>query len=133
MLDRKSRAKTSGYRAPDRPEATGIDLRSWAEHNWTGGLELPQLAGLDRFTVRTRNSNYEFTVLAPETGHVLVRGGRFFPEHTRVQLAGCSLGGSVLKVGAIYPGFLMELLHGGQRIVTTRVQCIASVPPGTPQ
>jgi len=96
-------------------------------------VELRRLAGLDRFVVRTRNTTYEFTVLEPETGDVLVRGGRFFPEHTQARIAGCTLGGSVLKVCAIYPGFLMELQHGGQRIVTTRVQRITSVLPGTPQ
>ena len=109
------------------------ELRSWADRDWAGGVELPHLAGLDRFLVRTRNTNYEFTVLAPETGEVLVRGGRFFPEHTRARISGCTLGGSILKVCAIYPGFLMELQHGEQRIVTTRVQRISSLPPGQPQ
>ena len=94
---------------------------------------MSRLGGLERFIVRTRNSNYEFTVLEPETGDVMVRGGQFFPEHTRVRVAGCSLGGSVLKVCAIYPGFLMELHHDGQRIVTTRVQRITSFEQGTPQ
>ena len=113
-------------------EAVG-DLRSWADRDWSGGVELVGLAGLERFSVRTRNTTYEFTVLEPGTGAVLVRGGRFFPEQTRVHLAGCTLGGSVLKMCAIYPGFLMELMHDGQRIVTTRVQAIASLPLGTPQ
>jgi len=36
-------------------------------------------------------------------------------------------------VCAIYPGFLMELQHGEQRIVTTRIQRIASLQPGAPQ
>jgi hypothetical protein len=72
-------------------------------------------------------------VLAPETGEVLVRGGRFFPEHTHARITGCTLGGSVLKMCAIYPGFFMELQHGEQRIVTTRVQRISSLPPGQPQ
>jgi hypothetical protein len=108
------------------------ELRWWADRDWTGGLELRRLSGLDRFTVRTRNSVYEFTVLTADTGDVLVRGGHFFPEHTRARIAGCSLGGSCLKVGSIYPGFLMELHRAddGQRIVTTRVQAIASLPPG---
>ena len=109
------------------------ELRSWADHDWAGGVELRHLAGLDRFVVRTRNTSYEFTLLVPETGEVLVRGGRFFPEHTRARLAGCTLGGSVLKVCAVYPGFLMELQHGEQRIVTTRIQRITSLQPGTPQ
>lgn len=109
------------------------ELRSWSDHDWIGGVELRRLAGLDRFVVRTRNTTYEFTVLAPESGAVLVRGGQFFPEHTQARIAGCTLGGSVLKVCAIYPGFLMELEHGGQRIVTTRVQRITSLPPGSSQ
>ena len=96
-------------------------------------MELQRLAGLDRFVVRTRNTNYEFTLLTPEIGEVLVRGGRFFPEHTRARIAGCTLGGSVMKLCAIYPGFLMELQYGEQRIVTTRVQRISSLPPGQPQ
>ena len=116
-----------------RRDLTVSELRWWTDRDWTAGMELPRLAGLDRFTVRTRNSNYEFTVLTPETGDVLVRGGRFFPEHTRARIAGCSLGGGCLKVGGIYPGFLLELLHDGQRIVTTRVQSIALLSAGPPQ
>ena len=58
-----------------------------------------------------------------------MRGGRFFPEHTRAHLAGCSMGGSFLKVRAIHPGFLMEFMHDGQRIVTTRVKEIVTVTP----
>ena len=60
---------------------------------------------------------------------MLVRGGYFFPEHTRAELAGCSLGGSFLKVKSIHPGFLMELVRDGQRIVTTRVRDIVPIAP----
>jgi len=109
------------------------ELHSWADREWRGGVEVQSLSALDRFTVRTRNTTYEFTVMAPQTAEVLVRGGRFFPEHTRVRVAGCSLGGAFLKIHAIYPGFLMELQHGGERIVTTRVQRIVMEPAGTPQ
>jgi hypothetical protein len=105
------------------------DLRWWVEHEWSGGVDLSGLAGLEQFAVRTRNTTYEITVLTPATGEVLVRGGQFFPEHTRAELAGCSLGGSFLKVRAIFPGFFMELVHGGQRIVTTRVRDVAPIDP----
>lgn len=105
------------------------DLQWWADHEWSGGVELNALSGLEQFAVRTKNTTYEITVLTPATGEVLVRGGQFFPEHTRAELAGCSLGGSFLKVRSIQPGFLMELVHGGQRIVTTRVRDIVSVAP----
>lgn len=109
------------------------NLAWWAACDWSGGVELAQLAGLEQFSVRTRNSTYDITVLSPPAGEILVRGGRFFPEHTRAQLAGCSLGGSFLKMRAIYPGFLMELLHEGQRIVTTTVQSIEPVASPAPQ
>src|ERR1044071_9710914 len=80
--------------------STGVsELDWWADRDWTAGMEVPRLSGLDRFSVTTRNSIYEFPVLEPETGEVLARGGRFFPEHTRARIAGCSLGGSCLKVG----------------------------------
>jgi hypothetical protein len=116
-------ADTGIFRHPAAPR----DLKWWTARQWRGGIDLTGLAGLEQFTVRTRNSTYELTVLTPATGEVLVRGGRFFPEHTRVQLAGCSLGGGFLKVRSIHPGFLMEFVHNGQRIVTTRVREVAAV------
>jgi hypothetical protein len=117
-------ADTGIFRIPTVPR----DLQWWADREWKGGVELNALSGLEQFTVRTRNTNYEITVLSPTSGEVLVRGGQFFPEYTRAHLAGCSMGGSFLKVRSIHVGFLMELLHGGQRIVTTRVREIVTVP-----
>ena len=118
-------ADTGIFRLSQAPR----DLQWWTEHEWSGGVELNALSGLEQFAVRTKNTTYEITVLTPATGEVLVRGGQFFPEHTRAELAGCSLGGSFLKVRAIHPGFLMELMHSGQRIVTTRVRDVVSVAP----
>lgn len=112
-----------------RVRAARQDLQWWSEQEWTGGVDLAALAGLEQFTVLTKNTSYEITVLSPATGEVLVRGGRFFPEHTRVHLAGCSLGGTFLKLRTIHTGFFMEFLHDGRRIVTTRVQHIVTVMP----
>jgi hypothetical protein len=108
------------------------DLQRWAEHDWSGAVQLETMAGLERLAVRTRNSTYEITVLSPRTGDVLVQGGRFFPTTTRARLAGASAGGSFLKVRAICPGFLMELAHEGRTILTTRVQSVAPIPDTTP-
>src|SRR5690242_11351717 len=69
-------ADTGIYRLPMAPR----DLQWWADREWTGGIELNGLAGLEQFAVHTRNTIYEITVLSPATGEVLVRGGRFFPE-----------------------------------------------------
>lgn len=115
------------------PLRAAADLQWWSGRDWSGGLQLDALAGLERFAVRTRNSTYEMTVLSPRTGEVLVRGGRFFPAFTHARLAGCSLGGSFLKVRTVCPGFLMELVHDGQTIVTTRVQAIEALPDAAPQ
>jgi hypothetical protein len=107
----------------------GADLRWWTGRAWTGGLEFGALAGLECFFVRTRNSTYEITVLSPDTGAILVRGGPFFPERTSAQLSGCSLGGGLLKLRAIYPGFMMEIVHGGRTIITTAVRSIDGAGP----
>jgi hypothetical protein len=121
-------------------EASGIhvvapraaaDLQRWAERDWTDALQLESMAELEQLAVRTRNTTYDITVLSPHTGDVLVRGGRFFPVHTRARLAGASLGGGFLKVRAICPGFLMELLHEGRNIITTRVQSVTLMPDTT--
>lgn len=118
-------ADTGIFRLPAAPR----DLQWWSDHEWNGGVDLNALQGLEQFAVRTKNTTYDITVLSPATGEVLIRGGQFFPEHTRAQLAGCSLGGSFLKLRAIHAGFLMEILHDGQRIVTTRVREIIPVIP----
>jgi len=53
-----------------------------------------------------------------------VRGGAFFPEFTRVRVAGSSLGGSFLKLHGVYLGFRMELADGGRMIVTSPVEML---------
>ena len=128
----------SAHHVPDtslsygRELRAGTDLQRWAEHDWTGAVQLEAMAGLERFAVRTRNSTYEITVLSPRTGEVLVQGGRFFPTTTRARLAGASADGSFLKVRAICQGFRMELAHEGCTIVTTRVESVAPIQDAAP-
>ena len=109
------------------------NLDTWSHHAWTDGVQVDALPALECVTVQTRNSVYEITVTTPHTGDVLVRGGRFFPTFTPVVLAGASLGGSFLKRRGIYVGFLMELQHAGQTLVTTRVQSIVRTGCGRVQ
>jgi hypothetical protein len=92
---------------------------------WSRGVQVDALLPLDSLVVRTRNSCYEITIVAPASGDVLIRGGRFFPEPTRAIVSGSTLGGSCLKVRGIYEGFLLEILHDGQTIVTTNVQSVS--------
>ena len=114
------------------PPLSPADLTWWSEREWNDGVQLDTLAPLERFAVRTRNSTYDITVLTPRTGEVLVQGGLFFPVAARATLAGCSLGGSFLKMRAIHLGFLMELLHEGRTIITTQVQSIRPVRETAP-
>jgi hypothetical protein len=54
----------------------------------------------------------------------MVRGGAFFPDFTRVRVAGSSLGGSFLKLHGIYIGFRMELADGARMVVTSPVETV---------
>src|SRR5947207_15889430 len=100
-------------------------LSSWNSYPWKDGVCLDQLTSLDRVTVLTRNSVYEIVVVTPATGEVLVRGGSFFPEFTAVRLAGCTLGGSFLKLRSIHPGFHIEFAMTSGVIITSPVGTIA--------
>jgi hypothetical protein len=112
-----SRAATTACRA-----AAHLDF--WTHRTWDDGVQVDRLRALDRVEVRTRNSVY--LIIVCESGDVLVKGGRFFPEYTRAVVLGCSLGGAFLKLGGIYRGFSMEILFEGTRIVTSPVEAVVA-------
>ena len=103
-------------------------LHAWSQLAWSDGVQLSALQRLETLEVRTKNTVYEITVIDPRSGDILVRGGTFFPIHTRARLAGASLAGSFLKLLGIYVGFCMELHTGEGAIVTTRVRHISQIP-----
>lgn len=100
--------------------ATAV-LDNWARAEWTDGCQVDGAAVFQALTVVTQNSLYELIVLDPHRGLVRLRGGQFFPEWRDVQLAGCSLGGSFLKMRGIYAGFCMELHVDGETVITSPV------------
>ena len=112
-----------------QPAARVLD--TWVNHAWKDGLQLESVDDFTEIHVQTRNSTYEVTVIDGFSREVVVRGGRFFPEKTRVHLAGSSLGGGFLKVGGIYVGFSLELVSSKDTIITTRIRSI--VVYSTPQ
>jgi hypothetical protein len=118
--------------APTTP-TRAVALDSWLELPWTDGCQVDALSPLQAVTVTTRNSVYEIIVTSPRTGGIKVRGGQFFPEWSEATLAGCSMGGSFLKMRGLYAGFCMELHFDGQVVITTRVRTIAihKDAPGT--
>ena len=103
-------------------------LSTWHSHKWENGINLSQLAALDRVFVRTRNSLYEIIVSSPASGDVLVRGGEFFPEFTSARVAGATLGGSFLKLRCVHVGFRLELSLGTRFVVTSPVQSVGVAP-----
>ena len=109
------------------------DLDNWTARQWTDGVQVDDLPPLEQLVVRTRNTTYSLTILSPTAGEVMIRGGRFFPEPTRVRVAGASLGGSFLKIRGIYIGFAMELRRGGETVITSPVRSIGVAEPARVQ
>lgn len=107
-------------RPPDTVPATAV-LDNWAKAEWMDGCQIDRTPVFQTLTVVTRNSLYELIVLDPVRGLIRMRGGQFFPDWRDVQLAGCSLGGSFLKMRGIYAGFCMELHVDGDTVVTSPV------------
>jgi hypothetical protein len=105
--------------------SAGALLDTWSLHSWKDGLQLETRKDMDRLVVQTENSTYEMTIISPQTGEILIRGGRFFPQLTPARLAGSSLGGSFLKLRGIYVGFNLEVHSGKRLIITSRVRHIS--------
>jgi hypothetical protein len=97
-------------------------LDRWSAAAWTDGCQVDRLPDMQPLTVITRNHLYELFVICGAEGRVRVRGGNFFPDWREATLAGCSLGGSFLKLRGVYAGFCMELYVNGESIITSPVQ-----------
>ena len=106
---------------------TIADLDTWANLDWSDGLQIEQVDDTQTILIETRNTTYEIVVMDAGRAEILVRGGRFFPVYTLVHLAGASLGGSFLKLHGIYVGFSMELCGEEGPIITSAVRRIALV------
>ena len=105
----------------------GAILDRWSEKEWDNGLQIDMMEELTCLAIQTAFSVYEITVLDGRRGEVLVKGGKFFPERTPVQLAGATFGGSICKMRGIYTGMMIEFLHNGRRTLTSPVKVIGVV------
>jgi len=115
--------------ASERPAVripAAANLENWTNREWTDGVQIERMPDFEVLVVETHNSTYEITIISGSEGEVLVRGGQYFPEKTPAHLSGASLGGSFLKLRGIYVGLKMEILHNRRRIITSRVQRIAT-------
>ena len=110
--------------------ASGV-LSAWSAHDWRGGIHVDDLIALECLVVKTENSTYEIILLSPDTAHILVRGGAFFPVFTQARLAGSSLGGSFLKLRSVHVGFRLELSTERGFIITSAVRSVSRAPEPT--
>ena len=93
-------------------------------------IHIDSCAPQEAFVVRTRSSVYELVVVSGDQGHILVRGGRHFPEF-RSALFLCSTrdDGSVAP-RTIEIGLGMKFLSGDRSYLTSVVQSICRRPNG---
>ena len=92
-------------------------------------LSLESCSELEWIVVKTRGSVYDVIVLAGDTGDVMVRGGRLFPEFRRGIIAGSVFGGSAVKLRSICVGLQLELHVDGKSFVTSPIQTISRHRP----
>jgi hypothetical protein len=86
------------------------------------GMALQTLNPCDTIHMRTCNSDYDIFLLEPESGRVLVKGGKYFAQPMEATVSGSTIGGSMLMVGWLGVGFRAEFNANGRHIVTSPVQ-----------
>jgi hypothetical protein len=111
----------------------GAVLDVWSQNPWRNGTQIDELDEMQRIHVRTVNSLYEIIVIDGRKGEILVKGGEYIPDLTEGQLTGATVGGSFCKMRGIYPGFKMEFVANGQRLVTSTVQAVSVFRPESAQ
>ena len=122
--------KPSDQRLPTEPTSGAFVLRRGTLDGFSeavshaDGVGLADLDPITTLLVRTHNTLYRITAVRPPTTHVLVQGGRFFPNTTDARLWGSSFGGSLLKMAWIGVGLRMEICANGQLIITSPVKAI---------
>jgi hypothetical protein len=93
-------------------------------HSSADAIRLASCRQFETIVVNTRRSVYEIVVLQGTTGDILVRGGRDFPEFSRVVFVGSTADGRALKVNTIDVGLRMEFHLGHGAVVTSPVATV---------
>jgi hypothetical protein len=88
------------------------------------GVELKTLKPYDTIIVRTANSLYRIFLLDPETGRVLLEGGRHISEPVEATIIGSSFGGTVVRTGWIGVGLRVDAWAGDKYIRTSLVKSL---------
>jgi len=87
-------------------------------------VELEKLQPLDTILVRTLNSDYRILLLEPQSGLVLVDGGRYFTEPAEAVISGSTLPDLLFKQGTIAIGYHLVIWVGDRLVNTSRVRSI---------
>jgi hypothetical protein len=95
------------------------------------GIDVHKLPAGTTVLVITKNNLYKL-VKAAERKHVIAQGGKYLLEPTEVVFTGSTFGGSMLKIGWIGYGMLMEmfLLDQNKRIKTSPVNAARVIGDG---
>ena len=75
-------------------------------------------------TVGTRNSTYRLTIRDSEHRLASIEGGKFFSDPVEARIEGTPFEDGPVQVGIIQTGKRMEIVAGGQRIVTSPVRSL---------
>ena len=107
----------------DRPAYATVGERAAARVG--DYVELDSCPELEWITVKTSRSTYDLVVLSGDTGAVMVRGGRLFPEFRRATITGSLFAGIAVKLRTIAVGLNLEFLVDGTSVITSRIQAIS--------
>jgi hypothetical protein len=88
-------------------------------------VELDSCPELEWIAVKTSRSAYDVIVLSGDTGAVMVRGGRLFPEFRRATITGSLFGGIAVKLRTIAVGLNLEFLVDGMSVITSPVRAVS--------
>lgn len=105
-------------------KAHTLDSLTKAAGEVTRVIQLTDLEPNHTFTIVTQNeTEYDITVIEPQTGRVRVKGGQFI-EPTECKLNGSTMGGSMLWTNRVVKGMCMEFFGNGVTITTSPVKII---------
>lgn len=95
------------------------------------GIDVHKLIAGTKILVVTKNNLYKLIKTA-ESKHVIAQGGKYLLEPEEVVFTGSTFGGSMLKIGWIGYGMLMEmfLLNQNKKITTSPVKAARVIGNG---
>src|SRR5215471_17021723 len=107
------------------PEKQPISDNCNQDAGWaaTEEIHIDDLAQDDVLSITTANNTYQMTVIDPEKGQVMVRGGNYFRSDTLAHVSGSSSNSS-MKLYGIYVGYSIEFFALTRLVRTSPVRSI---------